>query len=64
MSKVLSDTSAIASKPVLPTSNPDYSCFQNSTPGRLLEPLRNPTAGNESLHHAIQVIQAKRPGGC
>ena len=64
MSKVLSDTSVIASKPVLETCNPDYSCFRNSTPGRTLEPMKNPDAGNESLHHAVQVLRAKRPGDC
>jgi hypothetical protein len=59
MSKVLSDTAAIAGKYVLPTANPDYSGFRCSEYGR---PMRENSAGPERPAHAIQVLRAKRPG--
>lgn len=46
MSKALSDTAAIAAKPVLEISNPDYSGFRNRDT-KCLGQQRNPDAGME-----------------
>lgn len=59
MSKVLSDTAAIAARPVLVTANPDYSGFRCSEYGR---PMKETSAGPERPAHAVQVLRAKRPG--
>lgn len=62
MSKTLSDTAAIAAKHVTETCNPDYSCFQPRS-NKCLYPAKETSAGPERPHHAVQVLQAKRPGG-
>lgn len=55
--RVLSDTAAIAGKYVSATANPDYSGFTCHRP-----PMRETSAGPERPAHAVQVLQAKRPG--
>ena len=67
MSKTLSDTGAIAAKPVVETSNPDFSGFRARHPYRCMclacqASMPRVGAGSESLHHAVQVLEAKKPG--
>lgn len=65
MSKVLSDTKAIAAKPVAETANPDYSGFHTRSHKATCDPMRNTDAGSEGLRHAVQCLESKRPGsGC
>lgn len=59
MSKTLSDTAAIAAKPVLQSCNPDYSGFKCAEYGR---GMRNTSVGPERPAHAVQILEAKRPG--
>lgn len=62
MSKSLSDTAAIAAKPVTETANPDYSCFHARSHKAMCDPMRNTSVGPERPALARQVLEAKRPG--
>jgi hypothetical protein len=62
MSKVLSDTKAISGKSVNETANPDYSGFHSRSHKALCNPMRNTNAGGESLRHAVQCLESRRPG--